>query len=212
MRIDRWRRLRLVNKSVMSTDDKVAPGTTRKAGGHMLAIGLLLVVIASLSLFATIQARSEKAIQSSGLNQKEINQLRDFLHDRGAERDAQQREFQDQLDNQARILCLAISDFKSRAQVAETIRTLDQAMKSLRCAKIIKEKASQDTYSRTAIPTTRPTTVPQAAGTSRPMTVTKTATRTRTETRTRTVTVTRSPFPTVPLEKPVCEIVPALCV
>jgi hypothetical protein len=214
VRIDRWRRLRLVSKSVMSTDDEVAPAMTRRAGGHVLAIGLAVIVVACLLLFAAIQARSEKAIHSSGLNQKEITQLRDFLRDRNLERDSQQQEIQKQLDEQARILCLAIADFKSRALNPKTIQTLDQAMQSLHCAEVIKRGGPPDTRTRTALPTTQPTGQPQAVGPARLVTVTKTRTetRTRTKTATRTVTVTSRPFPTLPIDKPLCDIVPAFCV
>lgn len=202
-------------RSLMSTDDKVAPGTSRKVGGRILAGGLVIVAVASLLLFAAIQNRSDKAIHSSGLNEREITQLREFLEDRTAERNAQQREFQRQLDQQARILCLTIVDFKSRAESKRTIQTLDRAMKQLRCAKVIKESPEKSAYTRTEIPDNAPITAPQVRheAVKTPGTIVTKPTHKAT---------TKAPLPatsptsestliTEPLLKPVCQILPILC-
>lgn len=93
--------------NVMRTDDEVAPGTHRAMAGVLAAVGLGIVIVTTTMLIWAVQQRAD-------LSASEVVELRGLLQSRVAQRDAERDAAQRQLDEQARVLCGVLEDFRAQ--------------------------------------------------------------------------------------------------
>lgn len=117
----------------MRTDDPVAPGIRRIRAYWITAIGLLGIIVAVIGITLYLNEKATSAQDSATLSQEETRQLREFLSDRGKQRDREKTETQAQLDQQRAVLCSAIRTLEQSAR-PQARRVLAKAAADLRCA------------------------------------------------------------------------------
>lgn len=217
MSLQRWRRAR-GSQSVMRTDDEVAPRTTRRASGRILAAGLVIMVIALTLLIAALQRQADHAADTAALTRDEVAQVRSFLAQRDDQRDTEREDVQAQLDAQARVLCLTIADLRSRARSAETRTALDRALTSLKCTRVVHPTAKRSPLAPSS--SSRPPTRTSPRATASPSRTTRTAwsaprptTQPTTDPTRQPPTVRPAPSTTTTTSDPglVCGLLPLIC-
>lgn len=120
----------------MHADDPVAPGIKRSRSAYLVAAGLLIIVGAVAGSITTLSTGVKDAKDSANLSADEVGQLREFLADRGEQRDTERAQVQEQLDDQRAVLCAAILTLRASATRAEPRRVLDKAATDLHCASL----------------------------------------------------------------------------
>lgn len=116
---------------LMATNDVVAPRTRRITAARITAAGLAMILVAVLGIFIGLQRQSD-------LSSEDVQQIRQVIADRKTQRDAEQARVQLQLDEQARVLCAVVMDFRDRAQSARARVTLARAVAQLDCARVLR--------------------------------------------------------------------------
>jgi cell division protein FtsL len=116
---------------LMATDDVVAPRVKRVTAGKVFATGLAVMVIALLGILVGLQRQATFSTQDRA-------QIRQIIDERKVQRDTQQAQVRLQLDEQARVLCVVVMDFRQRAQTARARVTLDRAIRDLDCARVLR--------------------------------------------------------------------------
>lgn len=145
-----------VGDPVVRMDDPVSPGGgTRRRALQLAAIGVLAMGLAVAGLILGINRTANHANDQAALSQSDITALKQLLADRRAQRDDEQARVQAQLDEQARVLCLAIADFQARAS-SRGRAILDKAARDLHCAKLANPTAQSSASSSTTRATSAP--------------------------------------------------------
>jgi hypothetical protein len=116
---------------LMATDDEVAPRVRRVTAGKVVAVGLAVMVIALLGILVGLQRQATFSTQDRA-------QIRQIIDERKVQRDTQQAQVRLQLDEQARVLCVVVMDFRQRARTRESRVTLDRAIQDLECARVLR--------------------------------------------------------------------------
>lgn len=197
---------------VMHTDDKVAPGISRRTANVLVAVGLLGALLGSAGLFATLIGRVDANRHSTNLTRSEVQGIKDLLAERTTQRDAEARAVQAQLDAQARVLCGVVNDFLAGAR-GPGQSVLAKAFADLHCAALAKtppksaptgSSSSSPRSSRAPAAATKPKPKPQPAGTS---------TTPPSQAGGPPTGVPTPPAPPLglPLLTPVCNVIPLLC-
>lgn len=194
----------------MRTDDSVAPGVRRSRAPLIIGAGLAAVVVGIVVIALTLSTGVKDATDKASLSSAETQQLREFLADRGKQRDAERVAVQQQLDDQRAVLCAAISTLSASAR-PEARAILSKAASDLRCSALPRAAATVRPTGTAATPATpRPSSTssstkggeaqPDAAGapsvaTPRPLSTTGTAPRSPATTPPRSTSPTPRPSP-----------------
>lgn len=109
---------------------------TRKVSVALICAGILIISLTTALIALALQDRTASAQRSARLSATEVAQIRDLLADRRAQRDAEAAHVQAQLDDQARVLCAVITDFRARAHSDHARASLALAAERLDCARV----------------------------------------------------------------------------
>lgn len=146
----------------MRADDPVAPGIKRSRSAYLVAAGLLIIVSAVAGSIVTLSTGVKDAKDSATLSSDETKELRQFLAERGVQRDAEREEFQRKLDQQTAAICAAVKTLQAAAQRPEGRAVLEKAAKDLRCSAL----GTSTKNTSTAAPSTSRTTTSAPRATS----------------------------------------------
>jgi len=142
----------------MHADDPVAPGIKRSRSAYLVAAGLLIIVAAVAGSIVALSTGVQNAQDSATLSSDETRQLREFLADRGRQRDQERADVQAQLDAQRAVLCAAITTLQASATRPTPRAVLGRAATELQCAKLPTASRTSSTADRTTPRASSPTT------------------------------------------------------
>jgi hypothetical protein len=103
----------------------------RVTAWRIVSAGLAIMLLAVLGLVVGLERKATISAEDRAA-------IRQVIQDRKVQRDRQQAQVDLQLQQQARVLCVVVMDFRARAQSPQSRATLDRAIRQLDCVRVLR--------------------------------------------------------------------------